>query len=119
MRLEPGSRYRPAIGDDIEMQAMDWPTAKAFADPSEAGALLWARWGGSSFEKEQWRCYTTNPYDAALEATLRSQTVGAREYISYSTFLALLDPNFPRKHPKEVVSREDADALLQRMHVVL
>ena len=118
-RLEPGSIYRPAIGDDIDMQSMDWPTCKAFGDPSEADALLWARWGGSSFAQGKWRCYTTNPYNEEFEKRIKTRTLHGKGYVDYSAFVELLDGSYPKKNPKDNVSLKDADALLQRLHVVL
>ena len=82
------------------MSTMDWPTVKGFTDPSERDALMWARWGGSSFQTKQWRCYTTDPYDSDFEAAVRAETVGGRKCIDYWSCLAILDPSFPKKHPK-------------------
>ena len=109
----------PAVGDDIDMSSMDWPTAKAFGDPSESDALLWARWGGSSFAQGQWRCYTTNPYNERIESNVHVHNLGGSTYISYPVFLEILDANFPKKNPKEEPSPKDAEALCQRLHIVL
>ena len=120
-RLEPGNIFKPAIGDDIELSKMAWADAKGMADPSDRDALLWARWGGSSFAVGQWRCFTTNPYNAAFEATLRNLfKIGLYTYIPYDAFLALMAPNFSRKDKRsDEISWSDADALMQRLHVVL
>ena len=51
-RLEPGSIYKPAIGDELPLHKLDTDEFKAFHDPGEEDALLWARWGGASFETD-------------------------------------------------------------------
>ena len=51
-RLEPGSVYRPACCDDIPLTKVDPGELKFIVDPAEMDALVWARWGGSSFARK-------------------------------------------------------------------
>ena len=60
-RLEPGSKYEPAIGDDVVISKMGPEDFKAFGDPKEEDALLWAKWVGSSFEQNQGRLFVRTP----------------------------------------------------------
>ena len=112
-RLEPGSKYKPAVGDNIVLAKMGIEDFKAFGDPKEEDALLWARWGGSSFEQNQSRQYTVNPYDEAYEKTVRSAS-SVQEGISLKDFLHIVADNFPEKS-----TRSDIEGYLNRYHMVL
>ena len=45
-RGEANHIFKPAILDDFNPKKMDVEIAKAYLNPSEEDALLWARWGG-------------------------------------------------------------------------
>ena len=112
-RLGPGSKYKPAVGDDIVISKMGIEDFKAFGDPKEEDALLWARWGGSSFEQNQSRQYTVNPYDDEYEATLKSAST-LREGITLKDFIRIIEVNFPERS-----SAADIEGYLNRYHMVL
>ena len=112
-RLEPGSIFKPAVADDICMSKLDPDEVKTFGDPGEEDALLWARWGGSSFQQNQSRQVCVNPYDKDMESKLPSASASAEEVL-LRDFLKLVECNWPRTS-----ETEDIDAYLARYHIVL
>jgi hypothetical protein len=114
-RLEPGSKFKPAIADDIIMSKMGSDEAKAFGDPAEEDALLWARWGGASFEQTQHREACVNPYDVVYEKNVTVvKNASGEEEISLSDFIRIIQVNWPTGS-----TEEDVEAYLNRYHIVL
>eukprot|EP00973_Karenia_brevis_P051733 7186582-Karenia_brevis.AAC.1 len=74
LRLEPGSKFKPVVGDDVPTFKMEADEVKAFGDPAEEDAWLWARWNGVTFEQNQSRQLCTNPYDMTYEAKVKFKT---------------------------------------------
>ena len=114
LRLEPGSKFKPAIADDIPVHRMDPDEIKAFGDPAEEDALLWARWGGASFEQNQNRQMCFNPYDIEFEASVEVLRNGTQEEISFESFRSILYVNWPKDS-----TPVDVDAYLARYHIYL
>ena len=115
--LEPGSKFKPAIGDDVRLTGMDTEDLKPFLDPSEEDALLWARWGGSSFEMNQSRQVCINPFDKDFEPKVKSIS-SIREVVSIADFLRPIRCNWPTDK-KGDVNDADVEAYLSRAHIVL
>ncbi|CAK0868714.1 unnamed protein product [Prorocentrum cordatum] len=67
LRLEPGTVFKPAIVDDTAPPKWASDAIKAFLDPAEEDALLWARWGGASFEQRRPRQICVNSRDEKFE----------------------------------------------------
>ena len=63
LRTEPGTKFKLAVGDDVPTYKMEPDEIKAFGDPGEEDAWLWARWNGVSLDQSQHRELCTNPYD--------------------------------------------------------
>ncbi len=112
LRLEPGNKKKPAIGDDIFLSKLDPDELKAFADPGEEDALMWARWGATQMAMGQWRCFCLNPYDKKSEPEKSCSVV--RQEIEKDDFLKMISVNFPKAS-----TDEDVEAYLNRMHIVL
>ncbi|CAK0791736.1 unnamed protein product, partial [Prorocentrum cordatum] len=91
LRLEPGAIIKPAIADDAALAKWDPDEIKAFPDPAEEDALLWARWGGASFEQNQPRQICVSPYNEESEATVKSVS---REKEEVAFFIKTIDCNF-------------------------
>ena len=111
-RLEPGTVFKPAIADDIPLHKLDTDEVKAFHDVGEEDALLWARWGGASFDMGQSRQSCVNPYHKAGEPTKSCSVF--REEITLAEFINMVDVNFPKGS-----DAEDVMAYINRMHIVL
>ena len=86
---------------------------KAVADPGEEDCLVWARWGGTSFEQNQHRSIGVNPYDKAFEQKLTTATAG-KEEITYQQLVEMLSPNWPQES-----TEDDIEAYMNRMNVVV
>ncbi|CAK0862483.1 unnamed protein product, partial [Prorocentrum cordatum] len=63
LRLEPGTVFKPAIADDTVLTKWAPDEIKAFLDPAEEDALLWARQQGADNARGQTETYTTNDRD--------------------------------------------------------
>ena len=107
-RLEPGSKFKPAIADDAPTVKWDTDDFKAFHDPAEEDALLWARWGGSSFEQNQFRQTCVNPFNKEAEPA------GDEPFITYEAFLEMMMPVWPKNSMDT-----DIEGYLNRCHVVI
>ena len=108
-RGEPGSVYKPDVFDDGILAKQTPDTLKFFHDPSEDDALVWARWGGSFFEKNQFRQSVSNPYDATAEPQKEDERM-----ISHAGFVSMIAPTFHKDF-----SPEDVVSFLKRTHIVL
>ncbi|CAK0895020.1 unnamed protein product [Prorocentrum cordatum] len=116
-RLEPGSLFKPAIADDTVMSKWGTDDVKAFHDPAEEDALLWARWGGAQFMMNQARQSCVNAYGKDFEARVQPVRPGA-EAISFDDFVRIIQANFPRD-ARGSFEMADAEAYLARSRVVL
>ena len=114
LRLEPGSKFKPAICDDIPTAKMEADELKAVGDPGEEDAWLWARWNGVSLEQNQHRELCTNPYDMVYEATVNVTTVGGVDHISHADFVRIFEISFPKPS-----TEADVEAYLNRYHIFL
>jgi hypothetical protein len=114
LRLEPGSKLKPAIGDDIAIHKLETDEVKATGDPKEEDALLWARWGGVQFEQNQSRQLCFNPYDTEYEKLMKIIKNGTQEEISLKDFIRLIDMNWPKDS-----TQVDVDAYLNRFNIYL
>lgn len=114
LRLEPGSVFKPAIGDDILMHKMEPDEVKCMGDPGEEDALLWARWGGASFEMNQNSQIRVNPYDKIFEKSVHFTTNGTEETITCADFIRIIEVNFPQGS-----TDSDVEAYLSRYHIYL
>jgi len=113
-RLEPGTIFKPAIGDDINLRKVPPEDLKHASSPREEDALVWARWGGAQFAMNQSRQFTLNPYDKAFEKTLAPKTDHGVEYISFEQFKQLIHMIWPIDSDDE-----DIEAYFNRLHVVV
>ena len=89
LRLEPGSKFKPAIGDDIQMVRMDPDELKAIGDPMEEDCLVWARWGGASCEINQSRAFVVQLVNLSAEPNRSASTT--REAVKYEDFRQMID----------------------------
>ncbi|CAK0820171.1 unnamed protein product [Prorocentrum cordatum] len=117
LRLEPGTAYKPAIADDAVLTKWAPDEIKAFLDPAEEDALLWARWGGASFEQNQPRQICVNPYDQEFEKKVRSIRRG-QQVIKFDDFLKIIDRNFAGEKQCGY-QMADAEAYVARSNIVL
>ena len=107
-RAEPGSVYKPDVFDDGLLQKQSPETFKAFHNPAEEDALVWARWGGSAFEMNQSRQSCANPY------AKKAEPAGDETIVSHDAFVAMLAPIFHKD-----TEEDDIPAYLKRGHVFL
>jgi len=85
---------------------------KAFLNPKEEDALLWARWGGCAFEQGSCRQAVANPYDRDAErAALAAATLNKYDL---DHFKRIVVPSL-----EEVKTEEDFNAILARSHFVV
>ncbi|CAK0808270.1 unnamed protein product [Prorocentrum cordatum] len=115
-RLEPGTVFKPAIADDTVLTKWAPDEIKAFLDPAEEDALLWARWGGASFAQNQSRQICINPYNEEFEKTVRSIRRG-REEVAFKDFLEIVDCNFVCEK-QSGYQMADVEAYLARSNIV-
>jgi len=112
-RGEPGSKFKPAIFDDGLLNKQDVASSKAFHDPADPDALVWARYTASSFEPNQSRQSCANPFDSDAEPT-RGKMCDGVEYVQHVEFMKMIRPAF-----HDEAAPEDIDAILRRAHVIL
>ena len=112
-RLEPGSKAKPAIADEINLQKVSPEDLKMLSNPSDEDPLMWARWGGTQMEPNQSRQILVNPFNKELERTFRSQWPD-REEILFSEFAKLIEVNWPKD-----ANEEDIEAYYSRLNIVL
>ncbi|CAK0791735.1 unnamed protein product, partial [Prorocentrum cordatum] len=93
LRLEPGAIIKPAIADDTALAKWGPDEIKAFLDPAEEDAPLWARWGGASFGQNQSRQICVNPYNEEFGATVKSVS-RVKEEVAFSDLIKNIDCNF-------------------------
>jgi hypothetical protein len=111
-RHEPGSVYKPAIGDDVVISKLEPDVCKAMSDPGEEDALCWARYSASSFETNQSRQFCANPYHKDIEP--KESASNLCEAITLQQFVKLVEVNWPKGS-----TDEDVEAYLNRTHFVL
>ncbi|CAK0808384.1 unnamed protein product [Prorocentrum cordatum] len=117
LRLEPGIVYKPAIADGTALAKWAPDEIKAFLDPAEEDALLWARWGGASFEQDQSRQICVNPYDREFEKKVRSTRRG-QQVTKFDDFLKTIDRNFAGEKQRGY-QMADVEAHMARSNIVL
>ncbi|CAK0831552.1 unnamed protein product, partial [Prorocentrum cordatum] len=106
---EPTTDVLPGIFDDGLLQKVSADVLKAFLNPKEEDALLWARWGGCGFEQGSCRQAVANPYDRDAErAALDAAT---RDKYDLDRFKNIVAPSL-----EEVKTEEDFNAILARSH---
>ncbi|CAK0882404.1 unnamed protein product [Prorocentrum cordatum] len=117
LRLEPGAVFKPAIADDTALAKWPPDEIKAFLDPAEEDALLWARWGGASFEQNQSRQICVNPYNDEFERSVRSIRLD-KEEVAFADFLKIIECNFDGEKQGSY-QMADVEAYLARSNIVL
>ncbi|CAK0896829.1 unnamed protein product, partial [Prorocentrum cordatum] len=118
LRLEPGTIIKPAIADDTALAKWGPDEIKAFLDPAEEDALLWAkRWGGASFEQNQSRQICVNPYNEEFEATAESVS-REQEEVAFSDFIQIIGCSFICEKQCSY-KMADVEAYMARSNVVL
>ena len=106
-RGEHHTVYQPPTLDDHNPKSIGVDMAKAFLNPSEEDALLWARWGGAGFDMGSFRQAVTNPYKKGIK-------LGDGAYMSWVDFLKLIEPSLPKDYDDE-----DIEALLRRTGIIV
>ena len=71
-RGEVGQKKVPCVFDDGDFSEQRVTTLKAFVDPTQKEAMVWARWGATKFVRGQARFAADNTYDPQPEPTLAS-----------------------------------------------
>ena len=114
-KAEPITKYKPGGFDDGVMHKQDSAFLKAFLNPSEEDATVWARYTSAQFDQGASRQACNNAYDRELEKKLYDEMQGSRSYqIDYTKFVLLIRPSFA-----SVDEGEDMDAILTRTHMIL
>lgn len=85
---------------------------KAFLNPKEEDALLWARWGGCAFEQGSCRQAVANPYDRDAEKA--ALDVATLNKYDLDLLKRIIHPSL-----EEVRTEEDFNAILARTHVIV
>ncbi|CAK0862811.1 unnamed protein product [Prorocentrum cordatum] len=116
-RLEPGTACKPAIADDAVLTKWAPDGIKAFLGPAEEGALLWARWGGASFEQNQPRQICVNPCDQESGKKVRSIR-RSQQVIKFDDFLKIIDRNFAGEKQCDC-QMADVEACVARSNIAL
>ncbi|CAK0837766.1 unnamed protein product [Prorocentrum cordatum] len=84
---------------------------KAFLNPKEEDALLWARWGGCAFEQGSRRQAVANPYDRDAEkAALDAATLNK---YGLDLLKRIIAPSL-----EDVRTEDDFNVILARAHVI-
>ncbi|CAK0844083.1 unnamed protein product [Prorocentrum cordatum] len=111
-KAEPTTEVLPGIFDDGLLQKVPADILKAFLNPKEEDAWLWARWGGCAFEQRSSRQAVANPYDREAErAALAAATLGK---YSLGYLEKIVAPSL-----EAVDDEEDLHAILGRANVVV
>ena len=114
-KAEPVTRVRPAIFDDGELATQSASILKAFLNPAEEDATLWARYTSAEFDVGSSRQVCNNAYDKAFEKELVSKwKKGMPMDVGSDDFMRLIRPSF-----RQVTDDEDLLAVLARTHVVV
>ena len=88
---------------------------KAFLNPSEEDATVWARYTSASFDQGAHRQACNNAFDRNLEKTVYDAMKSSGSFeVAYDTFVAIIRPSFA-----SVTDDEDMDAVLTRTHIIL
>ncbi|CAK0845275.1 unnamed protein product [Prorocentrum cordatum] len=104
-KAEPVARVRPAIFDDDELSEQSASTLKAFLNPREEDAAIWARWGSSEFDTGASRQVRNDAYEELFEAELVSKLKeSAPKDMGSDDFMRPIRPSLPR-------AEEDGDLL--------
>lgn len=111
-KAEPVTKWKPAVFDDGLLQAQNPDLLKAFVNPSEEDATMWARWGSAQFDRGASRQVCSNPY---CKVTEEKAVEEARDNtISHARFMELVMPSFAA-----VKEPADFEAILARSHILV
>ncbi|CAE7631905.1 unnamed protein product, partial [Symbiodinium sp. CCMP2592] len=114
-KAEPLTRFKPGVFDDGMLQRMDASFLKAFLNPSEEDATVWARYSSAHFEQGAGRHACNNPYDRSVdEEAFANMNTTKCWHISHENFIKLITPSF-----SAVDEAEDLDAILARTHFIV
>ncbi|CAK0796371.1 unnamed protein product [Prorocentrum cordatum] len=109
---EPTTEILPGVFDDGLLQQVSADVLKAFLNPKEEDALLWARWGGCAFVQGSRRQAVANPYDRDAEkAALDAATLNKH---GLDLLKRIIAPSL-----EDVRAEEDFNAILARAHVIV
>ncbi|CAE7034963.1 GIP [Symbiodinium sp. CCMP2592] len=112
---EPLTKYKPGIFDDGNLQRMDASFLKAFLNPSEEDATVWARYSSAYFEQGAGRQACNNPYNRQIDEEAHKNMKASNIWeIPHKQFLELIQPSF-----SSIDEAEDMDAILARTHVIV
>jgi hypothetical protein len=116
LRGEPGSKYRPAVLDDIDLQKQPIVKCKAVFASSEVKSMTYQRWGGTAFVQMQLRIVCDNKYDETAEPDIHA--AGAfgvpAGHISHTHFMDMVRPAF-----NESARAADLMGIMKRTAVVV
>lgn len=111
-KAEPCTQILPGIFDDGPVKELPADILKSFLNPKEEDALVWARWGGATFDQGSSRQMVSNPYSKAAEdRAIKSMNFGA---YALDHFKAIIAPSL-----ESVDEDEDFTAILARAHVIV
>ncbi|CAE8596347.1 unnamed protein product [Polarella glacialis] len=114
-KAEPLTKYKPGGFDDGMMQKQDASFLKAFLNPGEEDATVWARYSSAQFDMGAGRHACNNPYDKDLDEQqyVQMKRTGVFE-VTFANFMNLIQPSFAA-----IDDKEDMLAILARTHVIL
>jgi hypothetical protein len=107
-RGEQNTVYQPPTLDDHNCKAVTVDMLKAFLNPSEEDALLWARWGGAGFDMGSFRQVVTNPYNKKV------RVAHGQSMMPHEDFVRLIEPSLPKEYDDE-----DLEALFRRANFIV
>jgi hypothetical protein len=114
-KAEPITKYKPGCFDDGLMQKQDASFLKAFLNPSEEDATVWARYTSAQFDQGANRQACNNPYDRDVDDRLYKKMKDTASFeVPVEDFLPLIQPSFAG-----VGERDDMDAVLARTHLIV
>ncbi|CAJ1377361.1 unnamed protein product [Effrenium voratum] len=114
-KAEPITKYKPGVFDDGMLQKMDASFLKAFLNPSEEDATVWARYSSAQFDQGAGRQACNNPYDKAVDDKVYADMKAKKMWtIPHSDFMNLIQPSF-----SGVDDMEDMNAILARTHIIV
>ncbi|CAE7830488.1 unnamed protein product [Symbiodinium necroappetens] len=114
-KAEPLTRFKPGVFDDGMLQKMDSSFLKAFLNPSEEDATVWARYTSAQFDQGAGRHACNNPYARDLDEKLYMDMKKSKVWQApHNKFIDMIKPSFAA-----IDEDEDMDAILARTHIIL